>query len=68
MARTKSTESRIKELEIENAKLAEELRIARLEAENERMRREISELQSEKYGKWFPYNPYSPYSPNIVWC
>lgn len=67
MARTKSTESRIKELEIENAKLAEELRIARLEAENERMRREISELKNEKS---FPYNPYSQYNPHnpIVWC
>lgn len=68
MARTKSTESRIKELEIENAKLTEELRIARLEADNERMRREISELQNEKYDKRFPYNPYNPYNPNVVWC
>ena len=68
MARGKSTESRIKELEIENAKLTEELRIARLEAENESMKRELQELRNQKY--WSPYSPspLNPYSPTVVWC
>ena len=66
MARTKSTETRIKELEIENAKLAEELRIARLEAENESMKRELQELKNQKYLN--PYSPLNPYNPTVVWC
>lgn len=54
------------ELRLENARLKEELEKARLKSENERIQKEINELEYPLY----PYIPMpSPYRwPNVIYC
>lgn len=59
-------DNELRRLEEENIRLKRELEKARLKAENERIQKEINELENP----FFPYTPMpSPYRwPDIIYC
>ena len=65
--RQNTQDDKLRELEIENARLKRELEEARLRDENRRMQEEIDRLNNPN--KLWPYSwPVDPYTPPVIYC